>query len=82
MKRIKMVKFYQGVLLGKDTLASFTPDDLVSDKVVTAGRTAEITERGVVVATRDSKMEVLVPWNNVAYVQFIEVETAKVAKAK
>jgi hypothetical protein len=77
---IKSVKFYQGVQVGKSSLGSFQPDDQLSDAALRSGKSAEITENGVLI--RDAEMNVLVPWNNVAYIQMIETKKAeKPAKA-
>jgi hypothetical protein len=73
MSKIISVKFYQGVRVGSETLTSFTPDRLLSDATLRKGRDAEVTEHGVLI--KHESMLVLVPFNNVAYVQY-EIEQA------
>ena len=52
---------------------------MLSDASLRKGRKAEVVAYGIEV--QDAEMTVLVPWNNVAYVQFIEFE-AKEAPVK
>lgn len=77
MKTIRLVKFYQGVLLSGSTLTSFQPDEVLSDAGLRKGYKAEVVPNGVEVS--DPTMTCLVPWNNVAYVQFIEASGPKQA---
>ncbi len=77
---IKMIKFYQGVLLGRDTLMSFTPDEGHSDAVNRKNLKAEEVDRGVLVSNEQGK--VLVPWNNVAYIQYVLEPKTESKKSK
>jgi hypothetical protein len=78
MKKIRQIKFYQGVLLdGNDVMMSFTPDENFSDAAQRKGRKAELQQFGVMLIS--PTRETLVPWNNVAYVQYlVEPEVKKV----
>jgi hypothetical protein len=81
--RIRMVKFYQAVLLEGNggSLSSFTPDDLVSDAALQKGLRAEVVEHGVMLHSKIAST--LVPWNNVAYIQNQPVPAeVKPAKSK
>ncbi len=78
--KIMQVKFYQGVRVDAETLTSFTPDEMLSDAGLRRGRRAEMAQNGVVI--KGNNMDVLVPWNNVAYVQYEQVESPKLSKIK
>lgn len=70
--RIKLIKFYQGITLKSAMLTSFTPDEYQSDKVNANGNTAEVVDKGVMVysSSEGEKRAALVPWNNIAYIQY------------
>ena len=79
--KIKLIKFYQGVAMAKGTITSYQPEELRSAKDSKEESKIELTERGVLII--DSKDTVLVPWNNVAYVQYMhETETKTLTKVK
>lgn len=78
--KIMLVKFYQGVSLTGPTLSSFTPDEALSDKTQATGNTAEVTDRGIMLYGKNNdglRFAALVPWNNVAYIRYSMIETAK-----
>ncbi|MEZ0208574.1 MAG: hypothetical protein ACAH17_00150 [Candidatus Paceibacterota bacterium] len=83
-KKIKMIKFYQGVVMGDNTgtLSSFTPDEGLSDAKLQKGLQAEVQDKGVLLTSKGGSA--LVPWNNVAYIQFMpeEVKPVESKKAK
>jgi hypothetical protein len=59
---------------------SFTPDELLSDKLQAKGYKAKVLEHGVEVS--DPSMSCFVPFNNVAYVQFMEGSDEPVKSSK
>lgn len=81
-KRIKMVKFYQGITVGASgVVTSFQPDENVSDKVQAKGFKAELQDKGVYLISKTG--ETLVPWNNIAFIQFEDApDKVEVKKSK
>lgn len=79
--KIMLVKFYQGVSLVGPTLASFTPDEGLSDKAQARGFSAEVVDKGVMLYAKNEKQAALVPWNNVAYIRYATDATESKPKA-
>lgn len=79
MKTIKSIKFYQGIVVGGGaTHTSFQPDDGLSDQTQRKGLKAEVHDKGVYLTSATG--ECLVPWNNVAYIQYLsETESSPVS---
>ena len=84
-RRIKSINFYQAVMLEgeSNSLKSFAPDEFKSDAALKKNTKAEETPLGVLL-TSATGGQTLVPYNNVAYVQFIKESPteAKPAKSK
>lgn len=68
--KIKSIKFYQAVYLGKLNLPSYANDEYVSDAAQRKGITATQKENGV--ELRQNGNCTFVPFANVAYIQFAE----------
>jgi hypothetical protein len=68
--KIRMIKFYQGVLMNGTTYTSFQPDDTFSDVSQRKNLSAKVLEQGVEIS--NAEMTCFVPFNNVAYVQYVK----------
>lgn len=75
-----MVKFYQSVRVDGHLEGSFTPDEFLSVEGQKKGWTATVELNGVMLSAK--KSNVLVPFNNVAYIEFAKEESKPEAKSK
>jgi hypothetical protein len=78
MSNIRMVAFYQGVKVDTRTEKSYSPDSNQVDKAQHKGWTATVESNGVMLRTKLS--DILVPFNNVAYIIYEKSEPVKVSE--
>jgi hypothetical protein len=80
-KRVKQVKFYQSINLGRETITSWAPDDMISDAAQKKGIELDVLDNGVQLHSKNYCT--FVPFANVAYVSYTleEPKQAEASKA-
>jgi len=80
-KQISEVHFYQGVKFGGSVIRFISLDSAFSDATLKRGNTAEVADGiGVRVSNEKSGEEIIVPFNNVAFLKMVKVASLKKAK--
>jgi hypothetical protein len=78
MKQIAEVHFYQGVKFGGSVIRFISLDSAFSDATLRRGNIAEVEDGiGVKVSNDKSGEEIIVPFNNVAFLKMVKLESKK-----
>jgi hypothetical protein len=81
-KQISEVHFYQGVKFGGSVIKFIALDSAFSDARLRKGDIAELLDFGVKVSNDKREEEILVPFNNVAFVKMVKQNSVEVKKSK
>lgn len=81
MEQISEVHFYQGVKFGGSVIRFVALDSSFSDARLKRGNMASIKEGiGVQIANAESKERIVVPFNNVAFIRYLDSAEVKDTK--